>query len=88
MTHQEFIDALNAKFIGEYTFSLMPGKKYARVVSHPVMGSGASAYCFLDAEGNVYKCGSWKAPAKGVRANLKTLDMEKVDAYGSWLYLR
>lgn len=86
MTHAEFIAALDAKFVGQYTFELEPGRKYTRVVATPVSGSGRSSYCFLDADGNVYKSAGWKGPAKGIRANLKTLNMDKVDAYGSWLY--
>lgn len=87
MTQQEFIDALNQKFqaVG-YSFSLSkPGAKFTRVVQ-ALHNQGGSSYCFLDAEGNIYKCASWKAPAKGIRGNLATVDMSKVDPYGSWLY--
>ena len=86
MTSQEFIDALNQKFNGEgYSFSLdKPGAKNTRVV---MTRSGSRAvYCFLDAEGNIYKAAGWKAPAKGIRGNLATLDMNTVDPFGSWLY--
>jgi hypothetical protein len=86
MTRQEFIDALNQKFYGRnYSFSLdKPGGKFTRlVISHP--GSRAT-YCFLDAEGNIYRPASWKGPAKGIRSTLATVDMSKVDSYGSWLY--
>lgn len=88
LTHQGFIAALNRKFGGQYMFSLMPGRKYDRVVRESVAGMSRSAYCFLDADGNVYKAASWKAPAKGIRANLKTLDTNGVDQFGSWLYVR
>ena len=86
MTFAEFIAALNAKFAGRYSFDVMPGVKYNRVVQ---MSTGQrSSYAFVDNDGNVYKSAGWKAPAKGVRANLATLDMANVDEYGSWLYRR
>lgn len=86
MTSSEFITALNQKFNGMgYTFSLdKPGAKNTRVVQ--THSTSRSVYCFLDAEGNIYKAAGWKAPAKGVRGNLATLDMTTVDAFGSWLY--
>jgi hypothetical protein len=85
MTLQEFVDALNAKFkTDNYVFEVQQGPKYARVVC--TKWGQNSVYCFVDADGNVLKAASWKAPAKGIRANLATLDMSYVDAYGSWLY--
>ena len=86
MTLAEFIAALNAKFAGRYAFEIMPGRKFTRVVQ--VAYGQRSSYAFVDGEGNVYKSAGWKAPAKGVRANLATLDMARVDEYGSWLYIR
>ena len=84
MTRQEFIDALNQKFNGtNYTFSLdKPGAKFTRVVR----GRLGLVYCFLDVEGNIYKTAGWKAPAEGIRSTLDTVDISKVDPYGSWLY--
>jgi len=82
-TVQDLVDALNAKFGNEATFGFDKGPKYSRVwIATP----HKSAYCFVDHEGNIYKTASWKAPAKGVRANLATLDMSKVDRFTSWLY--
>lgn len=84
-----FVAALNTKFGTEqgYQFSVeRPGVKYTRIVRG---GSGQrSVYCFVDGEGNIYKAAGWKAPAKGVRGTLATVDMSKVDPYGSWLYIR
>lgn len=80
---QEFVDALNIKFGN--TFSLDErGRKFTRIVYE--YGCNRSVYCFVDIDLNVFKAASWKAPAKGIRANLKTLDMGKVDGFGSWLY--
>jgi len=50
------------------TFHVEQGSKYARIVC-TTFGSG-SAHCFVDAEGNIYKCASWKTPAKGIRGNI------------------
>lgn len=85
MTLQEFIDALNAKFnsIG-YTFLVeRPGVKYTRIVR---TSTDRSVFCFVDAAGNIYKAAGWKAPAKGVRSTLATVNIANVDPYGSWLY--
>ena len=86
MTQQEFIDALNAKFNGiGYMFLVeRPGVKYTRIVQ--TAQAHRSVFCFVDAEGNIYKAAGWKAPAKGVRSTLATVRIETVDPYGSWLY--
>jgi hypothetical protein len=88
MTNTEFIAALNQKFNGMgYTFSLdKPGAKFTRLVA--TRSCSRSVYCFLDAAGNIYKAAGWKAPAKGVRSTLATVDMNGVDAFGSWLYIK
>lgn len=82
-TVQDLVAALNAKF-GDYTFIVDLGRKYHRVVKHT--HGQRSAYCFVDDAGNVYKNDGWKRPAKGIRATLPTLDMGRVDEFGSWLY--
>jgi len=85
MTLQEFITALNDKFNADsYSFEVEQGPKYARVVRTSY--GQRSAYCFVDAHGLVYKAAGWKGPAKGVRANLATLNLGHVDQYGGWLY--
>ncbi len=44
------------------------GKKYIRIVQfHRDSGS---AFCFLDADGNILKADGWKRPAKGIRGNI------------------
>ena len=87
MTLSEFVAALNEKFKGTgYQFSATDkGGKYTRVVQTDGPAH-RSVFCFVDAEGNIYKPASWKAPAKGVRATLATLDTSIIDPYGSWLY--
>jgi len=87
MTLNDFITALNAKHGSEHcTYGYEQGPKYARVWRETY--GQRSAYCFVDADGNVLKAAGWKGPAKGIRANLATLDMSRVDAYTSWLYCR
>jgi hypothetical protein len=88
MTITEFVAALNEKFNNEpgYLFSIKrPGVKYTRVIQS-LRGNGRSVFCFIDAEGNILKPASWKGPAKGIRSMLATVDIAKVDPYGSWLY--
>jgi hypothetical protein len=83
---QELVDYLNARIArtgynerqmpgNTVHFSLMQGKKYARIVlsserSDRAGSVGAHSYAFVDAEGNIYKCAGWKAPAKGARATV------------------
>jgi hypothetical protein len=88
MTTAEFIAALNQKFtsIG-YAFAIeRPGVKYTRIVQ--TAPGHRSVFCFVDAEGNILKPAGWKGPAKGVRSTLATVDITKVDPYGSWLYVK
>jgi hypothetical protein len=84
---EAFVAALNTKFTDMgYEFSVeRPGIKYTRIVR----GGKAqrSVYCFVDGDGNILKAAGWKAPAKGVRGTLATVNIAKVDPYGSWLYL-
>jgi hypothetical protein len=88
MTPTEFIAALNQKFNPvSYQFELdKPGPKFTRVIRSS--GSSRSVFCFIDAAGNIYKAASWKAPAKGVRSTLATVNVDLVDQYGGWLYYR
>lgn len=89
---QEFVDALNAKFntddrITSSVYDVEPGRKFTRVT---VATCGQkSVYCFVQNDTlDVFKADGYKKPAKGIRANLKTLDMGRVDKYTSWLYRR
>jgi len=62
---------------------VMPGMKYHRVVvgdrlvvdTHSGKAGdivNRSAYCFIDGrDGSIYKCAGWKAPAKGIRGNIR-----------------
>ena len=44
------------------------GRKYIRVW-YPC-GTSRSSYFFLDFQGNIYMCATWKAPAKGIRGSI------------------
>ncbi len=88
MTIAEFIIALNEKFKNEtdYLFSIeRPGVKYTRVIRGRA-GQSRSVFCFIDTDGNIYKPDGWKRPAKGVRSTLATVNISRIDPYGSWLY--
>jgi hypothetical protein len=91
MTITEFVDALNQKFAavgsGYMVSPDKPGAKYTRIIMS-LNGYCPSVYCFIDAEGNIYKAASWNAPAKGVHATLATVDVSKCDPYSSKLYRR
>lgn len=73
-------------------FRVEEGRKYAKVVQEYAncdFGSGLSVHSFVDKEtGDIYKPASWKAPAKGVRYNLRDLENIPVDIFGSYLYAR
>lgn len=46
------------------------GTKYIRIISKHTVGDSRSSYCFLDYQGNIYKCAGWKAPAKHIRGSI------------------
>ena len=69
------------------------GKKYHKVIM--VDGNGSrSVHCFVDKQtGQIYKSASWKAPAKGVRYDLRVITdrewlLENADWSGGYLYAR
>ena len=63
-------------------FEATKGRKYTKIVEN------GSVHCFIDDDGNIYKPAGWAKPAKGIRANLETLDLNNVDHYGGWLYAK
>lgn len=88
---EAFVVALNAASQhANYTYSIdSGGQKYIRIVQKTKLGTGRSVHCFIDAAtGDILKAASWKAPAKGARGNLDTIDVSKTDPYTRWLYLR
>jgi hypothetical protein len=56
------------------TLSVMPGRKYARIVTIR-QGGFRSAFGFIDlTNGNILKCDGWAKPAKHARGNIRTGD--------------
>lgn len=71
------------------TLTWIKGPKYTKVISEYLNGSSRSAYMFIDnSTGDIYKASSWKAPAKGIRGNINTVDLSKLSSSTMWLYKR
>jgi hypothetical protein len=75
-----------------YEFYPETGRKYHKIIMN---ASGSrSVHCFIDKKtGQVYKSASWKAPAKGVRYDLRIIEqrewlLENADWAGKYLYLK
>lgn len=89
---ETFILLLNEKFknAGAHAscvFTVMPGRKYDRIVQSGRDGRLASSHAFVEREtGRVYKCASWKAPAKDFRYFTVEEAAEAADLYCSYLY--
>jgi hypothetical protein len=90
--HQQKIDELKS---GEcpIDYVIETGKKYHKVIF--VDGGGSrSVHCFIDKQtGQMYKSASWKAPAKGVRYDLRVITdreyvLENCDWSGGYLYAK
>ena len=86
--HAESIDKLmNGEC--DYDFVIESGRKYHKIV---MVNNQRSAHAFVDKQtGEVYKAASWKAPAKGVRFDLRIINqresvLEKCDWSGGYLY--
>ena len=76
-----------------YDYTFESGKKYHKVIMIDSAG-GRSVHAFVDRKtGEVYKSASWKAPAKGVRYDLRIIEqrewlLQHADWAGSYLYAR
>ena len=75
-----------------YEFYPETGRKYHKIIMD---GNGSrSVHAFVDKKtGEVYKSASWKAPAKGVRYDLRIISqrewlLENADWSGGYLYAR
>lgn len=75
-----------------YEFYPETGRKYHKVIMDA--NGSRSVHCFIDKKtGEVYKSASWKAPAKGVRYDLRLIKdrewlLENADWSGRYLYVR
>jgi hypothetical protein len=89
--HQEQIEKLK-QGICDYEFYPETGKKYHKIIMN-AKGS-RSVHAFVDKKtGEVYKSASWKAPAKGVRYDLRLIEqrewlLENADWAGGYLYAK
>jgi len=76
-----------------YDFYPETGRKYHKIIMVDSSG-GRSVHAFVDKKtGKVYKSASWKAPAKGVRYDLRIISqrewlMENADWAGGYLYAK
>lgn len=89
--HEECIAKLR-QGICDYDFYPETGRKYHKIVMNA--NGSRSVHAFVDKKtGQVYKSASWKAPAKGVRFDLRIIEQRKwlmrhADWAGSYLYAR
>ena len=74
----------NLKNLTWQEYEVKPGKRFDKIVREN------SVYCFVEkGTGDIYKAATFRAPAKGVRANIFDKDsFKKADMYGRWLYRR
>jgi len=76
-----------------YDFYPETGRKYHKIIMVDSSG-GRSVHAFVDKKtGEVYKSASWKAPAKGVRYDLRIINqrewlLENADWAGGYLYIK
>ena len=75
----------------DYKFYIESGRKYHKLIMETESGS-RSVHAFVDQKtGEVYKAASFKAPAKGVRYDLRLIEdreylLENADWAGGYLY--
>jgi phage-related protein len=86
-------DALKDAAPKGYDYIIDSGRKYHKVIMIDSSG-GRSVHAFVDRKtGEVYKSASWKAPAKGIRYDLRIIEQREwlyanADWAGGYLYLR
>ena len=89
--HQKQIDKLKQGTC-DYDFYPETGRKYHKIIMNAA--GSRSVHAFVDKKtGQVYKSASWKAPAKGVRYDLRIIEqrewlLQHADWAGSYLYAR
>ena len=90
--HEERIDELKSGIL-PIDYQVETGKKYHKLI---LVDSSAnrSVHAFIDKQtGEVYKSASWKAPAKGVRYDLRLIAdreylLQNADWSGGYLYAK
>jgi hypothetical protein len=90
--HIAAIDKLR-QGISSVDFQLVSGRKYYKIVFADG-GGQRSSHAFIDKKtGQIYKSASWRAPAKGVRYDLRLIKdrewlLENADWAGGYLYAK
>ena len=75
------------------SFTIDEGRKYLKIMFKD-SGGGNSVHAFVDKKtGEVYKAASFKAPAKGVRFDLRLIEqrewvLKNCDWAGGYLYMK
>lgn len=85
---------LNAKYTKFHFYASAGGSKFKRIVRESKTDFGlpdpasATAYCFVDAAGFIYKAAGWGTPAKDARGTVAGVlnEIIPVDLHGHWLY--
>ena len=89
--HQACIEDLK-NGVCDYEFTVESGRKYHKLIMDA--NGSRSVHAFVDKKtGEVYKSASFKAPAKGVRYDLRIISqrewlLENADWAGAYLYAR
>ena len=90
---EKFVALLTAKFKDDTRtfacnrFSVMPGRKFDRIVQSAQDGSNRHVHAFVNREtGEVLKSAGWQAPTPGVRYSTVEKAAAQADMYGSYLY--
>jgi len=84
--------ALLMSGVSDYNFYPETGRKYHKIIMDA--NGSRSVHAFVDKKtGQLYKSASWKAPAKGVRFDLRIIEqrewlLENADWAGGYLYAR
>lgn len=93
-TTREYTAELNQKFLSDYEFTTIAGRKYDRIMTEHRRHGGKSVHAFVErSTGYLYKPASLTKPADGARYDLSTMEgftkaIIAADAYGSYLYKR
>ena len=88
-------DALKDNAPDGYEYIIESGHKYHKIIMvDDSVRKNRSVHAFVDKKtGEVYKSSSWKAPAKGVRYDLRLIEqrewlLENADWAGGYLYVK
>jgi hypothetical protein len=71
-----------ASKVTDFRVTFEPGSKFIRVVT--TSGASRSSHSFLDAQGNIWKSASWKAPTKNfTRGDIIAGDFSRITWTGA-----